>query len=51
MDAVMPGMDGFETCRHLKNLATSSIPIIFMTGLGELNDLLRGFREGAGLPG
>ncbi|BBA34765.1 two component transcriptional regulator, LuxR family [Methylocaldum marinum] len=48
MDAVMPGMDGFETCRHLKaNPATRSIPIIFMTGLGELNDLLRGFREGA----
>jgi CheY-like chemotaxis protein/DNA-binding CsgD family transcriptional regulator len=48
MDAVMPGMDGFETCRHLKaNPATRSIPIIFMTGLGELDDLLRGFREGA----
>jgi CheY-like chemotaxis protein/DNA-binding CsgD family transcriptional regulator len=48
MDALMPGMDGFETCRRLKaNPTTRSIPIIFMTGLGELDDLLRGFREGA----
>lgn len=48
LDAVMPGMDGFETCRRLKaNPATRPIPIIFMTGLGELNDLLRGFSEGA----
>ncbi len=36
MDAVMPGMDGFETCRQLKaNPAISQVPIVFMTGLTE----------------
>lgn len=34
MDAVMPGMDGFETCRRMKQAPHSShLPIIFMTGL------------------
>lgn len=48
LDGMMPGMDGFETCRHIKaNPATQSIPILFMTALGELDDLLRGFGEGA----
>ena len=48
LDGMMPGMDGFETCRLIKaNPATQSIPILFMTALGELDDLLRGFDEGA----
>ncbi|MGR9116870.1 MAG: response regulator [Gammaproteobacteria bacterium] len=48
LDVMMPGIDGFETCRRLKDdPATFSIPIIFMTGLSELDDLLRGFGEGA----
>jgi len=48
LDGMMPGMDGFETCRRMKeNPATRAIPIIFMTALGELDDLLRGFDEGA----
>ncbi|MGR9045462.1 MAG: response regulator [Gammaproteobacteria bacterium] len=48
LDVMMPGIDGFETCRRLKNnLTTANIPIIFMTGLSELDDLLRGFDEGA----
>ena len=48
MDGMMPGMDGFETCRRLKQApSTRAIPIIFMTALGELDDLLRGFEEGA----
>ena len=35
LDAVMPGMDGFETCRRLKRDADlSNVPVIFMTGLG-----------------
>ena len=47
MDVVMPGMDGFETCRELKaKPETADIPVLFMTGLSELDDLLRGFSEG-----
>ncbi len=48
LDVMMPGIDGFETCHRLKqNPLTASIPIIFMTGLSELEDLLKGFEEGA----
>ena len=48
LDVVMPGIDGFETCRQLKNKrSTERIPIIFMTGLSELDDLLTGFGKGA----
>ena len=48
LDVIMPGIDGFETCHRLKSdLSTVNIPIIFMTGLSDLDDLLRGFDEGA----
>ena len=48
LDGMMPGLDGFETCRMIKaNPKTQAIPILFMTALGELDDLLRGFDEGA----
>ncbi|QSA97414.1 response regulator transcription factor [Methylococcus sp. EFPC2] len=48
LDGIMPGMDGFETCRRLKlNPATRRIPILFMTALSDLDNLLRGFNEGA----
>ncbi|MGZ8157801.1 MAG: response regulator [Methylobacter sp.] len=47
MDVVMPGIDGFETCRRLKaDPLTADIPVLFMTGLSELDNLLRGFGEG-----
>jgi DNA-binding response OmpR family regulator/DNA-binding CsgD family transcriptional regulator len=47
MDVMMPGIDGFETCRRLKaNPHTEDIPVLFMTGLSELDNLLRGFNEG-----
>jgi CheY-like chemotaxis protein len=40
LDAVMPGMDGFEVARLLKaNPDTAAIPIIFMTGLTETEHL------------
>ncbi len=48
LDIIMPGIDGFETCHRLKESPlTKDIPIIFMTGLSELDDLLKGFKEGA----
>ncbi|TFW20470.1 response regulator transcription factor [Duganella callida] len=47
LDAVMPGMDGFATCRHLKaNLATRHIPVIFMTGLTESEHVVAAFEAG-----
>ncbi|WP_159996558.1 DNA-binding response regulator [Roseomonas sp. 18066] len=47
MDAVMPGMDGFEACRRMKrNARLISVPIIFMTGLTESEDVVRGFDAG-----
>ncbi|MBN9000140.1 MAG: response regulator transcription factor [Rhizobiales bacterium] len=47
MDAVMPGMDGFETCRRLKaKAALSHVPIIFMTGLSETEHILEGLEAG-----
>ncbi|MEP0916402.1 response regulator [Leptolyngbya sp. DQ-M1] len=48
LDILMPGMDGFETCRRLKaNADTSTIPIIFLTALTDSVDKVRGFDLGA----
>ncbi|HSB97971.1 MAG TPA: response regulator transcription factor [Spongiibacteraceae bacterium] len=48
LDGMMPGMDGFETCRKIKfDERTRNIPILFMTALGDMDNLLRGFNEGA----
>src|ERR1700747_3585394 len=47
LDAVMPGMDGFETCRRLKREAdVSNVPVIFMTGLAETEHIVRGLEAG-----
>ena len=47
LDAVMPEMDGFETCRQLKsNTLTRHIPVIFMTGLTEAEHVAAGFEAG-----
>lgn len=47
LDAVMPGIDGFETCRQLKeDLQTRTIPVVFMTGLTETEHILQGFQAG-----
>ena len=48
LDVMMPGIDGFETCRRLKaNDQTKDIPVIFMTALSETTDKLKGFEAGA----
>ena len=47
LDALMPGMDGFEVCRRLKaDINTRHIPVIFMTGLTESENVVAGFAAG-----
>jgi DNA-binding NarL/FixJ family response regulator len=47
MDAVMPGMDGFETTRQLKHdKGLAHVPVIFMTGLSETGDIIKGLNAG-----
>ena len=48
LDINMPGMDGYEVCRRLKeDSLTSSIPIIFITGLADAEDETKGLELGA----
>jgi DNA-binding NarL/FixJ family response regulator len=47
LDAVMPGMDGFELCRTLKATPHwAHIPVVFMTGLSDTEQILKGFTSG-----
>jgi DNA-binding NarL/FixJ family response regulator len=47
MDAVMPGTDGFETCRRLKQTkALAHVPVIFMTGLSDTDHIIEGLEAG-----
>ncbi|WP_117191705.1 response regulator [Rhizobium terrae] len=47
LDAVMPGMDGFETCRRLKtNAVVAQVPVIFMTGLTETEHVVNALDSG-----
>jgi DNA-binding NarL/FixJ family response regulator len=47
LDALMPGLSGFETCRRIKaNASWQHIPVIFMTGLSETAHIVEGFDAG-----
>ena len=47
MDAVMPGLSGFETCRRIKaQPAWAHVPVIFMTGLTDTKHIVEGFAAG-----
>ena len=48
LDVMMPGMDGFETCKHIKASTNwREIPLIFLTAKNETTDIVRGFELGA----
>ncbi|MEM6423955.1 MAG: response regulator [Cyanobacteria bacterium P01_D01_bin.128] len=48
LDVQMPGIDGFETCRRLKeNTETQAIPVIFTTALADADSKAQGFSAGA----
>src|SRR5512140_3746686 len=48
LDIMMPGMDGYEVCRRLKeDAATRDIPVIFLTAKAEVEDEARGLGLGA----
>jgi DNA-binding response OmpR family regulator/DNA-binding CsgD family transcriptional regulator len=47
LDAIMPNMDGFETCKQLKlNPQLADVPIIFMTGLSDTEHVVMGLNAG-----
>jgi len=48
LDIMMPGIDGFETCKRIKEIpAAQNIPIIFMTALSETEHKVKGLKLGA----
>ena len=48
LDVMMPGLDGFETCRRIKaDPAIAHIPVVIVTALDDVDDLVKGFEAGA----
>ena len=48
LDIVMPGLDGYEVCRRLRQLPeTAEVPIMFLSSLEEVQNKTRGFEAGA----
>jgi two-component system cell cycle response regulator len=48
LDAMMPEMDGFETCRRIKTSSTTAhIPVVIVTALSDVSDRVKGLQAGA----
>ncbi len=48
LDIIMPGIDGYEVCRRLREMPeTAEVPIMFLSSLEEVQDKTRGFEAGA----
>lgn len=47
LDVMLPGMDGFETCRRIKSASTSNVPVILITALDSEDCRQRGLDAGA----
>ncbi len=48
LDIIMPGMDGYEVCRRLREMPqTAEVPIMFLSSLEEVQNKTRGFEVGA----
>ena len=48
LDIVMPGLDGYEVCRRLRQMPeTAEVPIMFLSSLEEVQNKTRGFEVGA----
>ncbi len=48
LDVVMPGWDGYETCKQMKaDSKLSNIPILFISGLGDTQNKIKAFQAGA----
>ena len=47
LDIMLPDLDGYEVCRRLKiDVATATIPIIFLTARADTDDIVKGFEVG-----
>lgn len=47
LDVMMPGLDGFATCAEMQiNPATAQIPVIFLSALDDVHDVIKGFSVG-----
>ncbi|MCB0415018.1 MAG: response regulator [Bdellovibrionales bacterium] len=47
LDVMMPGIDGFETCKRIKAIQTlEKVPVIFITAKNESDDIVKGFESG-----
>jgi len=44
LDIMMPGMDGFEVCRRMRDL--TEVPIIFVTAKANIEDIVAGLQQG-----